>query len=271
MIDTNLHRRSLAGLLLAGLTAAAALLASTGLSADSGQGRPRGTAKPTIVLVHGAFADGTGWQRVIPLLERDGFEVVAVQNPLTSLAADVATTKRVIDAQTGDVVAVGHSYGGAVITGAAAGNPKVRALVYIAAFAPDGGEPVGAFLERYPTELGAALRPDSAGFVTVDRARFRDIFAQDVPVGEARVMAATQKPVIGEAFEASVPQAAWKAIPSWYMVASSDRALNPDLERFYARRMGATTIEVDSSHVPFVSRPQQVARLIGEAARAAAK
>lgn len=271
MIDTNSDRRSLAGLVLAGLTAAAALLASTGLSAEAGHGGPHSGARPTIVLVHGAFADGTGWQRVIPLLERDGYNVIAVQNTLTSLAADVATTKRVIDAQPGDVVAVGHSYGGAVITGAAAGNSKVKALVYIAAFAPEAGEPVGAFLEKYPTALGAALRPDSAGFVTVDRAKFREVFAQDVPVEEARVMAAAQKPIIGEAFASSVPQAAWKSIPSWYLVASGDRAINPDLERFYARRMGATTVEIDASHVPFVSRPQQVARLIGQAARAAAK
>ena len=270
MIDSN--RRSLAGLILATLTGAAALLASSALTAGPGAAASeRGGAKPTIVLVHGAFADGTGWQRVIPLLQRDGYEVVAVQNPLTSLTVDVATTKRVIDAQPGAVVAVGHSYGGAVITGAAAGNSKVKALVYIAAFAPEADEPVGAFLEKYPTALGAALRPDSAGFVTVDRAKFRDIFAQDVPAGEARVMAAAQKPVTGDAFAASVPQAAWKTIPSWYMVARGDRAINPDLERFYAKRMGATTSEIEASHVPFVSRPREVARLIGQAARAAAK
>ena len=270
MIDTKIDRRSLAGLVLAGLTAAAALLASTGLSAEAGNGGPRSGPRATIVLVHGAFADGTGWQRVIPLLEGEGYEVIAVQNTLTSLAADVATTKRVIDAQPGDVVAVGHSYGGAVITGAAAGNAKVKALVYIAAFAPEAGEPVGAFLERYPTELGTALRPDSAGFLTVDRARFRDIFARDVAAGEARVMAAAQKPIMSEAFASSVPRAAWKSIPSWYLVASDDRAINPELERFYARRMGATTTEVRSSHVPFVSRPRQVAKVIDEAARAAA-
>jgi pimeloyl-ACP methyl ester carboxylesterase len=127
------------------------------------------TPKPTIVLVHGAFADGSSWQRVIPILQRDGYTVIAVQNPLTSLPADVETTKRVVDAQTGPVVLVGHSYGGAVITQAAAGNANVKALVYIAAFAPEAGEPIGAYGEKYPAPLGAALKPDAAGFSTSTR------------------------------------------------------------------------------------------------------
>lgn len=228
------------------------------------------SVKPSILLVHGAFADGTGWQHVIQILERDGYHVVAVQNPLISLAADVETTKRVIDAQTGSVVAVGHSYGGAVITGAAAGSAKVKALVYVAAFAPDAGEAIGALTGRYPNKFGEALRPDTAGFVTIDRAAFHNLFAQDVSVGEASVMAAAQKPIIGNVFASSVPQAAWRTIPSWYMVAKGDRAINPDLERFYAKRMGATTLEIDSSHVPFISRPREVARMIKEAARSAA-
>ena len=172
-----------------------------------------GAAKPTIVLVHGAFADGTGWQRVIPILQRDGYDVIAVQNPLASLAGDVETTKRVIDAQKGPVVLVGHSYGGAVITGAAAGSPNVKALVYLAAFAPEGGEPVGAFGEKYPVDLSSALQPDSAGFLYVDRARFRELFCADVPAADARVAAATQKPVHNSVFGASVPVAAWKTIP----------------------------------------------------------
>jgi pimeloyl-ACP methyl ester carboxylesterase len=228
-------------------------------------------ARPTIVLVHGAFADGTGWQSVIPLLERDGYAVVAVQNPLTSFDVDVATTTRLIDAPRGPVVAVGHSYGGAVITGAAAGNPNVKALVYVAAFAPDAGEAIGAFGERYPAPLAQALRPDAAGFLYVDRGRFRDIFASDVPETQARVMAAAQKPVIGSVFRASVPQAAWKTIPSWYLVAQDDRAINPALERFYARRMGATTTEVKSSHAVFVSHPDAVARVIEQAATATSR
>ncbi|MER9731563.1 alpha/beta hydrolase [Mesorhizobium sp. M0217] len=227
-------------------------------------------AKPTIVLVHGAFADGTGWQHIIPILQRDGYTVIAVQNALTSLAEDVATTKRVIGAQKGPVVAVGHSYGGAVITGAAAGNPNVKALVYIAAFAPEAGEAIGAYTEKYPSALGHALRTDAAGFVTIDQAQFRDLFAKDVAAEEASVMAAAQKPIIGSAFASSVTGAAWKTIPSWYLVAQQDRAINPDLERFYAKRMGATTAEIKSSHVPFVSHPKVVAHLIEQAASAPA-
>jgi pimeloyl-ACP methyl ester carboxylesterase len=226
------------------------------------------SAKPTIVLVHGAFADGSAWAKVIPLLERDGYHVIAVQNGLTSLNDDIATTKRVIDAQKGPVVVVGHSYGGAVIGGAAAGNPNVKALVYVAAFAPDANEPVGALGEKYPSSLGAALRPDAAGFLYIDRVPFREVFAADVGAQEARVMAATQRPVSGSVFAATVPAPAWKTIPSWYLVAQHDKAINPDLERFYAKRMGAKTSEINSSHVPFLSHPGEVARLIVEAATA---
>ena len=235
------------------------------------QSVPSPSGKPTIVLVHGAFADGTSWQHVIPILERAGYGVIAVQNALTSLAADVATTKRVIDAQKGPVVVVGHSYGGAVITGAAAGNPNVKALVYIAAFAPEPGEPLAAFGKKYPVALDSAQRPDAAGFVYIDRAQFREVFAKDVPATVVKVMAATQKPIIGSAFGASVPQAAWKTVPSWYMVAQDDHAINPDLERFYAKRMRATTVEIKSSHVPFISHPREVARLIEQAAGARSK
>lgn len=227
--------------------------------------------KPTIVLVHGAFADATGWQHVIRILDRDGYTVLAVQNSLTSLATDVETTRRMIDAQKGPVVVVGHSYGGAVITGAAAGNANVKALVYLAAFAPDAGEAIGAYLEKYPTSLGAALRPDAAGFVYIDRALFRDVFAKDVSAPEASIMASTQKPISGTAFGASVDQAAWKTIPSWYVVAQEDRAIAPELERFYATRMGATTSEIKASHVLFISHPEEIARVIEQAANTQAK
>ena len=197
--------------------------------------------------------------------------MIAVQNALASLAGDVETTKRVIDAQTGPVVAVGHSYGGAVITGAAAGNPNVKALVYIAAFAPEPGEVITALGEKYPAPLDQALKPDAAGFLYIDRAQFHEVFAKDVPAMEASVMAATQKPIKGSAFGESVPQAAWKTIPSWYIVAQEDQALNPYLERFFAKRIGAKTTEIKSSHVPFISHPAEVARLIEQAARAAEK
>ena len=225
--------------------------------------------KPAIVLVHGAFADGSSWARLIPLLERDGYYVIAVQNPLSSLSADIETTKRVIDAQTGPMVVVGHSYGGAVITGAAAGNANVKALVYLEAFAPEAGEPVGKFGDQYPAPLSKALKPDAAGFLYVDRAQFHSDFCADVSRAEARVMAATQKPLNSSVFKATVDDAAWKTIPSWYLVSQEDKAINPNLERFYAKRMGAKTTEIKASHVSFISHPAVVARLIERAARGA--
>jgi pimeloyl-ACP methyl ester carboxylesterase len=223
--------------------------------------------KPTIVLVHGAFADATSFQELIKLLQEKHYSVVAVQNTLTSFDADIATTKRLIDAQKGPVVVVGHSYGGAVITGAAAGNPNVRALVYIAAFAPDANEPIAALQGNYsPPALSTALVPDAAGFLYVDTAKFRAVVAQDLPVRLTRIAAATQKPVINTVFGASTPQVAWRTIPTWYMVASEDHAINPDLERFYAKRMNAHTTEVRSSHVMYISHPAEVAKVIEEAA-----
>jgi len=237
-------------------------------TADDAQDVTAAKTRPTIVLVHGAWADGTGWQHVIPLLEDDGYPVIAVQNPLISLANDVETTKRVIDAQTGPVIVVGHSYGGAVIGGAAAGNANVKALVYIAAFALDVNEPGGALLAQYPTALGAALVPDAAGFLYIDRAKFRTVFAGDVDKTEARVMAAAQKPVFNGIFGESLTAAAWKTIPSWYMVATEDKALSPAMERFLAKRMNATTVEIKSSHVPFISHPKDVVKLIEKAAKA---
>jgi pimeloyl-ACP methyl ester carboxylesterase len=174
-------------------------------------------ARPTVVLVHGAFADATAWARVIPLLERAGYTVVAVQNPLTAFDADVATTRRVIDAQPGPVVAVGHSYGGAVITQAAAGSDKVRALVYVAAFAPGRGRDRGRALGPAPGADGAGARDRSGRFLWLDRAKLRDVFARDVPEAETRVMAATQKPIHGSAFQATLTAAAWRALPSWFL------------------------------------------------------
>jgi pimeloyl-ACP methyl ester carboxylesterase len=227
--------------------------------------------KPAIVLVHGAFADGSSWSKVIPLLEKDGYTVTAVQIPLTSLADDIAVTKRVIEAQKGSVVVVGHSYGGAVITGAATGNSHVSALVYVNAFAPDDGEKISAGSEQFaPPPLNSALVPDSAGFLYVNRAKFHGAFCADLSAAEARIMAATQKPVSGSVFDATVTGAAWKSIPSWYIVGTDDHAINPDFERFLAKRMGAHTSEVKSSHVPFLSHPAMVVKVIEEAANAAA-
>jgi pimeloyl-ACP methyl ester carboxylesterase len=167
------------------------------------------------------------------------------------------------------VIVVGHSYGGAVITGAAAGNPNVKALVYVAAFAPDANEPVGALQGNYPpTLLATALVPDAAGFLYGDTAKFHDVFAQDLPLRLTRIVAATQKPVIGSVFGSSTPLVAWRTIPSWYMVATEDHAINPDLERFYAKRMNAHTTEVKSSHVMYISHPADVAKVIEDAAKA---
>jgi len=223
--------------------------------------------RPVIVLVHGAFADASGWSRVIPILQRDGYFVTAVQIPLTSLSDDVATAKRVVDSQKGPVVLVGHSYGGAVITGAAAGSSNVKALVYLAAFGPEAGEPLGEPGKKFAQPpLNSALIPDSAGFLYIDRAKFHDAFCKDLPDAEARVMAATQKPLSSSVFEASVSAAAWKTVPTWFVVSSQDRAINPELERFYAKRMGAKTSELPSSHVAFLSHPKEIGKVIEDAA-----
>ena len=224
-------------------------------------------AKPSIVLVHGAWADATSWQHVIPLLERDGYTVTAVQNTLTSLPDDVATTKRVIDAQRGAVIVVGHSYGGIVMTGAAAGNPNVQALIYIAAFAPDTGETLSALGAKYAASpLIKALVPDAVGFLYIDREEFHDVFAKDVSIAEALIMAATQKPIASVAFEQVVDRVAWKTIPSWYLVSQEDQAISPELQRFMAKRMGAETTEIKASHVAFISHPSEVVKLIEAAA-----
>ena len=228
--------------------------------------------KPTIVLVHGAFANASGWSGVIDRLQKRGYNVVAVENTLTGLPADVVTTKRLVDAQPGDVVLVGHSYGGAVISGASAGDPKVKALVFVAAFAPDANEPIKAVGAKFPPPpLNAALRPDAAGFLYVDTAKVHDVFAADIPRAQTRIVAATQKPLAGAAFDQSNSGAGWKNIPSWYIVATKDRSINPDAERFYAKRAKAKTTEVESSHVVFLSHPDTVVSVIVEAATAVAK
>jgi pimeloyl-ACP methyl ester carboxylesterase len=239
-----------------------------GLAAMPLAANPIHAQKPMIVLIHGAFADASSWNKVIPILQSDGYAVTAVQIPLSSLSDDVAATKRVLDAQTGPVVLVGHSWGGAVITVAAASNKNVKSLVYVAAFAPEAGEVVTAPAGKYPDpELNSVLKPDEAGFVYIDRARFHDAFARDLPEADTRIMAATQKPINSKAFGETVPAAAWKTIPSWYIVSTEDHAINPDLERYYAKRIGATTTEIKASHVPFLSHPKEVARVIEAAAK----
>jgi len=231
--------------------------------------RPAAVAKPTIVLIHGAFANASGWDAVIRILQAKGYEVSAVENPLSSYEADIETTKRLIDAQTGPTVVVAHSYGGAVMTAAAAGNPNVKALVYLAAFANDVNEPLGGLLEKYPSKALPTFKPDAAGMLTIDRAKFHEIFAQDLPVAQTNVMAVTQKPLSSSAFKATTTVAAWRNVPSWFVVAQNDNVINPDLERFFAKRMGATTTEINSSHVVFMSHAKEVVTVIESAARAA--
>ena len=250
------------------LALACSVQQSTSPAEASMTARAEGTRAVTIVLVHGAWADASGWQEVIPSLQQAGYRVVAVQNPLVSLSNDVETTKRVIDAasQQGPVVVVAHSYGGTVATAAAAGNPNVKALVFLSAFTPDANEPFGAFLDKYPAPLGQALVPDAAGFVYIDPAKFRAVFAADLSERQTNVMAATQKPLFGAILGQAPTSAAWHTIPSWYLITLDDQAISPDLQRLYAGRMNAKITEIRSSHVSFLSHARAVSKLILDAA-----
>jgi pimeloyl-ACP methyl ester carboxylesterase len=224
-----------------------------------------GRGLKNVVLVHGAWADGSSWSKVIPLLEARGLHVVAVQNSLTSLAADVATTKRAIARLDGPVLLVGHSYGGAVIT-QAGDDPKVAGLVYVAAFAPDLGESVLDLLTANPTPIASELVLDQFGFITLTAKGIREDFAQDLSDTEQAVIIATQGPTSVASGGTKITTVAWKFKPTWYAVAKRDRTISPDLERLFAQRMNATTIELSSSHVPMLSRPSEVAAFIGRAA-----
>src|ERR1700747_516537 len=193
-----------------------------------------------VVLVHGAWADVSSWSKVIPLLEDKGFNVTAAQIPLTSIENDVAITKRLLTAQNGPTVLVGHSYGGIVVSGAGNGSPNVKALVYIAAFALDEGESIEALGKSGPAPAGAAqIRPDTNGFLWINREAFAQAFASDVDPIQARVMAAVQKPLSVASFTGKAGAPAWKNIPSWYMVATKDQMIPPQAEEFMAKRMGA--------------------------------
>jgi pimeloyl-ACP methyl ester carboxylesterase len=241
--------------------AAAAL--SLGLGAHAAE--PQAPSSPSVVIVHGAFADGSDWAKVIPLLQAKGVRVTAVQNPLTSLDDDVAATRRAIDAAPGQVVLVGHSWGGTVITQAGA-NDKVASLVYVAAFAPDVGQAVGDLGKAYPAPAGLAhLQADAAGFLRLTDEGMSRHFAQDLPASQTAVMAATQGPIAGKAFGEKVSVAAWKSKPSWYVVAAEDHMIQPALQRDFARQIGAHVTEVKTSHVPQQSAPAAVAAAILDA------
>jgi pimeloyl-ACP methyl ester carboxylesterase len=232
-------------------------------------------SKTNVVLVHGAWADGSSWSRVIPLLDPARFDVVAVQIPLTSIEDDVAITRNVLAAQKGPTVLVGHSYGGIVISGAANNAPNVKALVYIAAFGLDEGESIDALSKQGPATAGAAkIRPDDHGLLWIDRDGFAEVFAADVDATQARVMAVVQKPLSLTAFTGKSGPPAWKKIRSWYMVSAKDQMIPPQAEEFMAKRMGATVRTVASSHASLVSHPNDVAGIIisaAETAKAATK
>jgi len=222
-----------------------------------------------IVLVHGAFADGSSWSKVIPLLQAKGLHVVAAQNPLTSFADDVAATKRAVALQDGPVLLVGHSYGGVVIT-EAGNDPKVAGLVYVAAVAPSDGESLASVSKTFPpAPLGSELRPDAEGFLTVTQKGIAEDFAQDLPDKEKQILTATQGPTAASLFGATITTAAWTK-PSWSVIAGNDRAVPPELEKTEAAAMKATSITLPSSHLVMLSHPKEVAELIEQAAKKAA-
>lgn len=217
-----------------------------------------------VVLVHGAFADGSSYAKVIPLLEAKGLNVVAVQNPLSSLADDVAATRRAIAMQDGPVVLVGHSWGGMVIS-EAGNDPKVAALVYIAALVPDEGQATNDVLKPYPPTPGlAAIHADASGYLTLTRAGIEDAFVPDLPKDERAIVYATQGPWNSAALAEKVSSPAWKSKPSWYIVVD-DRMVPKDFEIAVARKIGATTTTLAAGHVPMLSRPKEVAAVILDA------
>jgi len=226
--------------------------------------------RPAIVLVHGGFVDGSGWQAVYTILRKDGYTVRVVQNPTISLAGDAAATRRVVNAVEGPVILVGHSYGGAVIT-EAGNDPTVEGLVYIAAFAPDTGESVASLIKDPPPGAPVPpILPPQDGFLLLDRAKFAASFAADVDAETAAFMADSQTPWGVEALGGSITEAAWRAKPSWYLVATDDRMIPPPAQRFMATRAGSTVVEAAGSHSIYVSQPGAVAALIARAANSLA-
>ena len=222
-----------------------------------------------IVLVHGGFVDGSGWEGVYKALTKDGYMVTIVQNPTISLRDDVAVTKRAIDAQHGPVILVGHSYGGAVIT-EAGNDPMVAGLVYIAAFAPDKGESVSSLIKNPPPGAPVPpILPPVDGFLMLDRAKFPASFAGDVSPEEAAFMADSQVPWGLNALEGAISEPAWKAKPSWYLLTTEDRMIPPDAQRLMSKRAGAMVVEAKGSHAIYVSQPQAVAEIIEAAAKGA--
>jgi pimeloyl-ACP methyl ester carboxylesterase len=242
------------------------VLRASGVAAEPPAQNP--SAVRNIVLVHGAWADGSGWKGVYDILVKDGYNVSIAQEPETSFKDDVAATKRVLAQQDGPCILVAHSYGGAVITEAGT-DPSVAGLVYIAAHMPDSGEKESEDGKRFPSDLAksGAIKKTSDGFTYVDPAQFHELFAADLSGEQAAFMARSQVLNFADNFSATITTAAWRTKPSWMLVAGSDRTINPDLERWYAKRANSHAVEVPgASHVVYVSHPKEVAALIEEAA-----
>ncbi len=225
------------------------------------QSMSNATNATNIVLVHGGWADGSGWSKQIPILDKAGHKVIAVQLPLHSLSDDVETVKRAIEHIGGPVTLVCHSYGGAVITNAAYNNPNVTGLVYIAAFAPDEGQSLSTFVDpaNFPKEL---FMPDSGGFIYLNPAIMRENFAQDVDPSEADIMAIAQKPFNQSNFVAKSGPPAWKQLPAWYQISESDHMIPPNVQHTFAEQMNATTLSLNASHASYVSHPNEIADFI---------
>ena len=251
--------RSFTAALLVG--AAVAIVSSQGIA----QVAPSAQVIRNVVLVHGAYADGSCWDEVIARLQKAGLHVTSVQNPLTSLADDVAATRRALALQDGPTVLVGHSWAGTVISEAGV-DPKVSALVYVAARAPDAGEDYAALAAKFPTPPASAGLIKSGDFAQLSEDAFLHDFAGDIAPAKARVLYAAQGPISNTLFASRTTQAAWRSKPTWYAVSTNDRTTSPDLERFLANRMHATTIEVDSSHLSLISHPDEITKLILAAA-----
>jgi pimeloyl-ACP methyl ester carboxylesterase len=220
-----------------------------------------------IVLIHGGFVDGSGWESVYSILKKDGYNVSVVQNPTISLEGDVTATKRILAAQDGPAILVGHSYGGAVIT-EAGNDPRVAGLVYITAFVPDKGESVASLIKNPPPGAPVPpILPPQDGYLLLDRAKFAASFAGDVEAEKAAFMADSQVPWGLEALGGEISQPAWKAKPSWYLIATDDKMIPPDAQRAMSKRAGSTVVEVKGSHAIYVSQPEAVAALVEQAAR----
>jgi pimeloyl-ACP methyl ester carboxylesterase len=255
----------------------ASVLTASMATSQPGQTHPSGP-KPTVVLVHGAFADASSWSDEIRQLQRDGYPVLAPANPLRGIASDAAYLRSVLATISGPIVLVGHSYGGAVITNAATGNPNVKALVYVAAFAPDEGETLAEAIagsqDSLVTPEALDIRPyplpggGTGADLYIKLDRFREIVAADLPTRVTDVMAVTQRPLEASVFEEETHDPAWKTIPSWFVLPTADRVIGTDVERVMAERAGSTIVEVRASHAVLISKPTKVTNVIEKAARA---